>query len=63
MACWTAYLVSQMAKNLLPIRSDDHQLANEFSEYFLQKFKGISDMFDNFLPSKKPAYSQFSSFA
>ena len=44
-------------ENPLPIRSNDFQLTNEFSEYFLLKVKRISDMFENI-----PAYSRFSNF-
>ena len=41
-----------MAKIHFPIRSNDLQLTNEFSKYFLLKVKGFSDMFENFPPSK-----------
>ena len=36
----------------LPIRSNDLQLANEFSEYFVLKVEGIGDMFENVPLSK-----------
>ena len=47
-------------KNLLPIRSIDFQLANDFCEYFLLKVKSISDMFENIPPSKSQLTPDFS---
>ena len=38
--------------NPLPIRSNELQLANELSKYFLLKVKSIIDIFVNFSPSK-----------
>ena len=35
------------------------QLANEFSKYFLLNVKGISDMFESFLPSKSQLIPDF----
>ena len=46
-------------ENPLPIRSNDLQLANEFSKYFLLKVKGISDMFESFPPSKSQLIPYF----
>ena len=34
-------------ENPLPVRSNDFQLTNEFSKYFLLKVKSISAMFEN----------------
>ena len=46
-------------RKLLPIRSSDFQLANEFSEYFLLKVKCISDMFENIPLSKSQLNPDF----
>ena len=46
-------------ENPLPIRSNDLQLANEFSKYFLLKVKRISDMFESFPPSKSQLIPDF----
>ena len=46
-------------ENPLLIRSNDLQLADEFSKYFLVKVEGISDMFENFPPSKSQLIPDF----
>ena len=45
--------------NPVPIRSNDLQLAAELSECFLLKVKGISDMFENFPPSRNEHIPDF----
>ena len=43
----------------MPIRSSDFQLANEFSEYFLLKFKRITDVFENILDFPVLSFTNF----
>ena len=47
------------SENPLPIRSNDLQLVNEFSKYFLLKVKGFSDIFEIFPPSKSQLIPDF----
>ena len=45
--------------NSVPIRSNDLQLANEFSEHMLLKDKGIKDMFKTTPPTKNQSIPDF----